>query len=247
MNMKATPEQKQFLDYFEKQGRPDLAYNADGSLKSNADLAKAAKELSENPPTKQLTANETLETTQAMETAKGLLGRMEEAKKTIAAGNYVGPLRGSIVGTTAATASSVAGNPQVKNAQRQLTMLLNDFTAEKTKSLKGSLSEKELEFIKASVPQLSDDEAVWTKFLNDRIPLLQKAIATQEKALKVKPGASGEATIQDAPPAPMLGAAGSAGAPAQRVLVQTQEEYDALAPGTPYRTADGTLAVKRGQ
>jgi hypothetical protein len=238
-----TATQEAFVNFFEKQGRPELAVNPDGSMKSDRDLAAAAEALRKNPAPKELTALQQLEERKSLDAADGLLERMRSAQKTMSKDNVVGPVVGSPV-NPAPYLGAVFGGGDTRNAQRELTMLVNELTAERTQALKGALSEKELRFLQQTVPKLSDDEAVWNKFLSERIPLLEKATQAGRSALEGGNQTPGELFQQSVDKQPLAEAKRHNLTPEQyESLPVVNQSADAarLPKGSLFRFADGVI------
>lgn len=92
-----------------------------------------------------------------VDSALGLVGN-----KNIAP---VGPLAGSAVGRFQAWLKAMSGSAEKYNAQSVLRQGLNRQVLKAGTLLKGSTSNRDLDFLKASVPQLTDTPEVWTDYL----------------------------------------------------------------------------------
>ncbi len=143
--------------------------------------------------------------------------------------NPVGPITGSWAGQGEARALASFGNDGKYNAQSQLRQGISKQVLKAGALLKGSTSNKDMEFLKASVPRLSDTPAVWNSYLDD----LKAAIARGREYRK----ANGAITSAEAPGAP--------GATAERVHITSMEQWKNLAPNTKYIDSQGNPGTKR--
>lgn len=173
-------------------GRPDADIEAD--------IVVATKTQREQP--KPLTPTQRLDETEAIQASEQLASRMKNAGKLLfqtdeqgnikrdASGaalkgprNLVGGGAGSVAGQGVNLFKELVGFPEDRAGFRELEMLTNDLTASKTRLLKGPLSEKELAFIKASVPRPTDDESVWDKYLRENLPVLEESISARRTSI----------------------------------------------------------------
>lgn len=104
------------------------------------------------------------------------IGEAEQALELIKSGNYVGPLTGSGAGQLWHRGQAVRGNEETYNAQRQLQIILNRNILDKAALMKGQLSDRDVKFLEASVPKLTDTEAVWESYFNKL-----KLLASEQK------------------------------------------------------------------
>ena len=229
-----TPAQTTAIEEANKLGIGSTMFDAAGNPKPFAmmqvDLEAARKRLAEAP--KVLTPAQQLEEEQSVVAAEALLQKFEAAKKLVfsvdpkgaikhgpdgspeeSALNPVGPVIGMKYNPWP-WAKAAAGLPEQRNAQDQLTMLINDLTREKTQALKGALSNKELQFLQDSIVKLNSGEATWEVFLRDSTDLLTKALEARKKAV-------GQGST--AAPAPTTGSEET-----KRMLIRTRAEYDAM-------------------
>jgi hypothetical protein len=130
---------------------------------------------------------------QLVNTPSGLTGR-----------GPVGPLSGSVVGQFGSRVSAAMGGEDVFNAQRKLTQFISRQAIEAANLLKGPLTEKELAFLRNSIPRLDDTEAVWSDWLNglyqmyrDRIQNTESALSGKEAAGNFVDPATAEAAVRD--------------------------------------------------
>jgi hypothetical protein len=119
-------------------------------------------------------------------------------------GGPVGPLSGSVVGQFGSRVSAAMGGEEVFNAQRKLTQFISRQAIEAANLLKGPLTEKELAFLRNSIPRLDDTEAVWSDWLNglyqmyrDRIQNTETALSGKEAAGDFVDPATAEAAVRD--------------------------------------------------
>lgn len=96
-------------------------------------------------------------------------------------GDVVGPLAGSALGQGWAWIKAVLGDKEQFNAQRQATQVISFGAIEAANKLKGPLTEKELGFLRNSMPKLSDTEEVWFDWLA-RMERLNKRILLEKTA-----------------------------------------------------------------
>lgn len=112
---------------------------------------------------------------------------VKRAQEIVRRVNAVGPVVGSGAGKAWGWLKAALGSEEQRNAQRTLTMLISAQTMENANKLKGPLTEKELGFLRNSIPSESDTEAVWELWLNDLDKYFQRAIAERTAALNGQP------------------------------------------------------------
>jgi hypothetical protein len=132
------------------------------------------------------TALQASEEQQAIASSKEVYKDVQRAREIIKEVNAVGPLVGEgwTGGTLWGRVKAVFGDESQYNAQRTLTRLISAQTMENANKLKGPLTEKELGFLKNSIPGLHDTEATWNLWLDDLDKFFQRAIAEREAALQ---------------------------------------------------------------
>jgi hypothetical protein len=135
------------------------------------------------------TALQTTEEATAINASKEVHKDVKRAKDIITEINAVGPLVGETLagGPLWGRVKAVFGNEGQFNAQRTLERLLSAQTIENANKLKGPLTEKELGFLRNSIPKLSDTEETWALWLDDLDKYLTRAIAEREAYLKGTP------------------------------------------------------------
>lgn len=79
--------------------------------------------------------------------------------------SVVGPVAGSWMGEKWDNLMAIAGSPKEKDARMRLERLINEQILEKTASLKGPLSEKELVFLSNSVITTASSVTEWKRYL----------------------------------------------------------------------------------
>lgn len=91
------------------------------------------------------------------------------AKAAVARGTGVGPLEGSTPmqwGNRLGAAIGLDASTAAFNDQRTLEQAISAKILEGAQVMKGNLSDKDVRFLQATVPQLSDSEAVWNTYLD---------------------------------------------------------------------------------
>ncbi|HYG24430.1 MAG TPA: hypothetical protein VEH04_16755 [Verrucomicrobiae bacterium] len=242
-----TPAQHDLVGTLTKAGYPDAAYNPDGSVKSVGELTQAVAKVRTVAEDKPLTAAQKAEQEQAIVLAESMdadMTRMIELAKASKAAeegkgdgmNIFGAGVGSPVARGVNSGLAILGSEDARKRrilQTEAEKFVNNLTAEKTQILKGALSNRELEFIKAAVVQIPDDEEVW-------IATLTKAQQTLRNALAARKSSVGEAP-SEAPPAARPAAEDITSLP----LVRTAADRQNLPIGTRYRTESGETATRR--
>lgn len=100
--------------------------------------------------------------------AEAITPVIENALAAVARGGGVGPAAGSLpvqVGNRIAAALGLGREQQFQD-QRQLEMAISNKVLEGAQVMKGNLSDKDVRFLQATVPKLSDTPAVWNEYLN---------------------------------------------------------------------------------
>lgn len=113
--------------------------------------------------------------------------------------NITGPLIGTWVGQLWNKVYSVVDGKSFVD-QQALKRLHSNLTRDLASSLKGPLSEKELKFLQESLPNITDDETTWQKYLERFIPIMASNIKRRKEALTT--GAAPTAGAPAAPAAP---------------------------------------------
>ena len=171
-------------------------------------------------------------------------------------GMTVGPLAGSAVGQAAQRAASAAGGlfgepgwSKTFEGQRALQRITASSVLEKAATMKGQLSDKDVNFLRSSVPQLTDTEETWNWYLKGYLEMLKankSIIEARERGMNVpipdfsnwaasRPGGAGAAAAGGAaaptPPGKLdtsaLQTPGSNENPAQTVANTVQERKKA--------------------
>lgn len=120
---------------------------------------------------KEVAKQEQKETT--MEELNSRLNTLLESRRDI---ETMKDVTGPVVGSAPARyVQSAMGVPQ-ESARRRLETISMMQQLERTKVLKGALSNKELDFLAAGLPKVTDDPALWKDWLDKRIPILEKGI-----------------------------------------------------------------------
>lgn len=167
--------------------------DANGQLRPMAEIqkdlaARKEKERNKLPATVEEEALTALDKAQAsLQQAQELASMMfvqvsptGEVESPTARENLVGPLAGTVgFGVSRFT------NVDKFAKQRALQMFVNTLTQLQASQLKGALSNKELEFLRRSLPKITDPEKVWQNFFNQYIPTLRKAINRYQSFLKL--------------------------------------------------------------
>lgn len=157
---------------------------------------------------------------------------IEGAKAAVARGGGVGPLEGSLpmqIGNRIGAAIGLSNSTTNFNDQRTLEQAISAKILEGAQVMKGNLSDKDVRFLQATVPKLSDSESVWNTYLNRWEQMNQTNIdilsGKMPRNLSVDRFAPKDwvdpATVQQGPPAP-----GTPALPA----VKTAAEAKALPP-----------------
>jgi hypothetical protein len=105
--------------------------------------------------------------------------------------NAVGYIAGSapakfVAGTQSALPWWMGGSDKKYNAQTRLNQFVSGQTMELTPLLKGPLSEKELAFLRNSIPTLQSTEQIWNDWLNGLEELYQSRIAAMETRQQIE-------------------------------------------------------------
>lgn len=158
-------------------------------------IAGIQKDLASVKTTEKLPPTQRVELTDSLASVQDLLTRLQELKRDLfvkvsptgevlsseTRQNVVGPLVGSLPARSVAAVLS----PGRYTLQRRLQQLTADLTRQKTKELKGALSNKELAFIEKSVAGLTDNEEIWREFINRTETVLKRAVKRYENLLKI--------------------------------------------------------------
>lgn len=179
------------------------------------------------------------ERTQAQDlaTAQSTLTAIQNARQTVATPGVVGPMAGS---SPVQTANQVAAAFGIRNSeftsQRELEILINKKVLEGAQQMKGNLSDRDVLFLKKSVPKLSDTPELWNKFLSTWEGMTKKNIEVLQG--KAPSGASVLDTASST-------ATPAATAPASLSAVPTVTSASQVPQGaTVVRTPDGKLWMK---
>jgi len=119
----------------------------------------------------------------ALAISEGVFRDIQRASKLLDEINVVGPATGSWAGHFFNRLKAIAGSEGAFNGQRTLIRLIASQTMENANKLKGPLTEKELGFLKASIPGLDDTEAVWKVWLGDLNAIYQRENLKRRAAL----------------------------------------------------------------
>lgn len=133
------------------------------------------------------TALQAAEERKSIDAAKEVHRDVLRAQNIIRQLNTVGPVVGSGPGRLFARLKAAFGAEGQFNAQRTITRLISAQTLENANKLKGPLTEKELGFLKNSIPNLDDTEAVWETWLQDLNTFYERAITEREATLDGTP------------------------------------------------------------
>jgi hypothetical protein len=100
--------------------------------------------------------------------AEGITPVIENALAAVARGGGIGPAEGSLIGQVGnrVAAALGLGREQQFQDQRQLEMAISNKVLEGAQVMKGNLSDKDVRFLQATVPKLSDTLQVWNEYLN---------------------------------------------------------------------------------
>lgn len=141
---------------------------------------------------------------------------INKARGILQAQNTVGPVVGSFVGVAATLFGAILGidsEEQRRIGQRELEITSSEKILEGAQKMKGNLSDKDIAFLKATIPKLSDDEAVWTRYLNNweraneankrvlrgELPKLSQIVSDAEYDAALKPPESATPAAQYGP------------------------------------------------
>lgn len=107
------------------------------------------------------------ERAQQVAAAQALIPVIESAEAAVARGGGVGPAEGSLVGRVVNNVGAALGvREQEFNDQRTLQMAISNKILEGAQVMKGNLSDKDVRFLQATVPTLSDSESTWKTYLD---------------------------------------------------------------------------------
>lgn len=90
--------------------------------------------------------------------------------------NIVGPARGSDPGRFAARVWALFGDGKVYEDQRTLEMIVNENILKKAANMKGQLSDRDVRFLQATVPKLTDTEKTWSDYARELQRITDKQI-----------------------------------------------------------------------
>jgi hypothetical protein len=122
--------------------------------KERLDVEKLRRELAEGTGSQ----------VEAMMTQKETYDKVDGFLKAIEAGaDVTGPIEGQ---PFVRWMSDVAGDDDVP-MQRDLEILTNALVLEGAQKMKGNLSDKDIRFLQATVPQMTDKPGIWKKWLTD--------------------------------------------------------------------------------
>lgn len=140
---------------------------------------------------RQLTAQQLADRQQGLADSESILGTISGARDLVNKDGVVGPglTQGSVIGQNAAKLGALFGGDVSKmQNQRELEMTVSQKVLDAASRMKGSLSDKDIAFLKNSVPKLADTPATWNKFLGNWESLTRKHIAVLGG--EAKPGES---------------------------------------------------------
>lgn len=145
----------------------------------------------------------------------------------------MGPAGGGVTGRTVASVAQLFGSPERKTEQRKLDFLVNKKVLESVEMMKGSLSDKDVKFLKDTAPKLSDPPELWKEYLSRWRGMVENSIA-QKAGLIPNSGAALPAVT---PPASVSGV----GKSGEMQKFNTLEEAEAanLPKGTKVLIFDG--------
>lgn len=149
------------------------------------------------------------------------LAQVQEAKKLIndPKMNIVGPVAGSWLGKTVDAVQAAVGLDSGEyNARTQLRQLVAQNVLRNAQMMKGTLSDKDIQFLRETVPGEQATEAAWTKWLGNYESKLTGALA-----LKQTQAAAGGLLPTVTPP----GGIQQPGAAAQVPTLWTEEDFNA--------------------
>lgn len=100
--------------------------------------------------------------------AEAITPVIDNALAAVARGGGIGPAEGSLIGQVGnrVAAALGLGREQQFQDQRQLEMAISNKVLEGAQVMKGNLSDKDVRFLQATVPKLSDTPQVWNEYLN---------------------------------------------------------------------------------
>lgn len=128
-----------------------------------------------------------------------LLTSIKGARNLVTTPGVVGPGAGSLPAQAFNRLASIFGirENEFEN-QRELEILINKKVLEGATAMKGNLSDKDVQFLKSSVPKLSDTPQIWSKFLDTWESLTNQNI----QALGAAGAGAGVTPTPTAAPAP---------------------------------------------
>lgn len=152
----------------------------------------------EIPPVKK--AEDAVKRANDLAVSQSLLESIGKAKELVKQPGVVGPAAGSAPVQALNRLGAVFGitDNEYEN-QRELEILINKKVLEGAQVMKGNLSDKDVKFLKDSVPRLSDPPQIWDRFLDTWNNLTQQNISALNGAGTGTPGAA--ATAPAAAPA----------------------------------------------
>lgn len=121
---------------------------------------------------------------QAAEKARAIIPTIDSAIATVAREGTVGPLAGSLPVQIANRLGAAFGLDDRRfQDQRELQIAISNKILEGAQQMKGNLSDKDVRFLRESVPALSDPPALWNRFLNQWRQMAETNIAILEGRL----------------------------------------------------------------
>lgn len=142
-----------------------------------------------------------------------------------------GPSGGGVTGRAIASAKAALGSTENLTKQRELEMLINRKVLESVDKMKGSLSDRDIDFLKSQMPKLSDPIEVWTPFLDRWEGLVQQA-QTQKAGLLQGQGLQLPPIVD------------THGQQVTRPTITTKEEFEKLPKGSEFMW-NGEVGVKQ--
>lgn len=176
-----TPQQEALLEAYKKNGKIQDAFDENGNLKSNDRLVAGMPSVDLKTEAEIRDSIATLENRRA---------QMLQAERIIndPTVNSVGPAVGSGPGKFATWLGAAVGmDPKKFENQRQLEIASSQGILEAAGQMKGALSDKDIAFLRASVPQLSDTEALWHQYINKFNAATARAIENRKRQLTGEP------------------------------------------------------------
>jgi len=240
---KLTESQKMLLDTLPPELRNEAFDPKTGELVNDAALvALSAKAATSGRPLSD--AQRSAEMAKLAD-IKEVSDQLAVARTRINDQNIVGPLRGSGIGRAAAMLETLTGFPAVQTNQDRLTHFLNTQILQKASLMKGQLSDKDVMFLKQSVPTLDKPESTWLSYLDETEQFLARRKAAAEAFLGGDRSVNPATPAATAPTPGLAGAATGPGSKAEPLPVANAGAYATIKSGQWYQVPGYPPVLKK--